>query len=308
MRKKAFWGKCLALFVLAVSIGVLSGKDRQEMPAATESSIPDAQQAGQAVSQDTLFTVHCLDVGQASATLIVSDGHAMMVDAGSREDGKKIVEYLGEQGIAALDYLLLTHPHADHVGGAGAVIRGVGVDRVMMPDISLEECPTASYADALAAIEEKEPIVDYPEAGEIYELGAVTFRVICPAPDWQTDAENLNESSIGILLTCGDNRVIVYGDGEENCEKYMAADEALTADVLIVGHHGSSTSSGEAFLDAVAPKWAVISCGADNDYGYPHREVLGRLEARNVEVFRTDVDGTILFFGNGKKITFMMKK
>lgn len=303
-------GKGLALLLLAASIVWLTGRDggwpegwqAEQTETACQSLSDDSATVG-----DTLFTVHCLDVGQGSATLIVSDGHAMLVDAGKRDDAKKILAYIKEQGITCLDYLLLTHPHADHTGSAAAVIRETGAERVLLPDISLEECPTATYADVLAAIEEKQPVVDNPRAGDSYELGAVTFQIICPSPDWQTDVENLNESSIGILLTCKDNRVIVYGDGEENCESYMLANGNLAADVLIVGHHGSSTSSSEAFLDAVSPRQAVISCGADNDYGYPHKEVLERLSARGVEIFRTDMTGTVVFWGNGKNITFMMK-
>ncbi|MGN1147575.1 MAG: ComEC/Rec2 family competence protein [Lachnospiraceae bacterium] len=320
------WGKVLALVILGVLAIWLSGKDNihsdslsklfggnnlsgEERTAdvAEDGATTDGEAYSDGSTEERLLTVHCLDVGQASATLIVSGEHAMLVDTGNRDDRKFILDYLQEQGISALDYLLLTHPHEDHIGSAPTVIREISVDRVLMPDISIDECETAIYADTLAAIEERQPLVDYPKAGEEYVLGNAVFRVICPSPDWQTDAENLNESSIGILLVNGENRILLYGDGESNSEAYMVANEDVDADVLIVGHHGSNTSSSEDFLQAVSPRWAIISCDEDNDYGYPHREVLARLQAENAEVFRTDMQGTIVFEGNGKNITFLMK-
>lgn len=326
MRPRSCVGKVSALMIVALLAIWLSGKESihsgslsklfgEDKLSGTEQTA-DAADDGATIAGETYadgrteasrIIVHCLDVGQASATLIVSGEHAMLVDTGNRDDRKFILDYLQEQGISSLDYLLLTHPHEDHIGSAPAVIREVSVDRVLMPDISIDKCETAIYADTLAAIEEKQPLVDYPEAGAEYLLGNAVFRVICPSPDWQTDVENLNESSIGILIMNGENRILVYGDGESNSEAYMVANMDVDADVLIVGHHGSNTGSSEDFLQAVSPQWAIISCGKDNDYGYPHREVLTRLQAENTEVFRTDEQGTIVFEGNGKNITFLMK-
>ncbi len=252
-----------------------------------------------------LLSIHCLDVGQASATLVVSGEHAMLVDAGNRDDRAMLVTYLQEQGISELDYLLLTHPHEDHIGSASEVIREIGVDRVIMPDITIDECETAVYADLQASIEEKQPILDFPHAGDVYKLGEASFTIIAPSPNWETDTVNFNESSIGILITNGENRIVIYGDGEKNCENYMLENFNVKADLLIVGHHGSSTSSSEVFLEEVLPDWAVISCGVDNKYGFPHEEVLERLSNLDSEVFRTDILGTIIFTGDGKKI---MKK
>ena len=252
-----------------------------------------------------ILTIHCLDVGQASATLLVSGEHAMLVDAGNRDDRAMLVTYLQEQGISELDYLLLTHPHEDHIGSASEVIREIGVDRVIMPDITIDECETAVYADLQASIEEKQPILDTPHTGDVYSLGEASFTIIGPSPNWVTDTDNFNESSIGILITNGENRIVIYGDGEKNCENYMVENFNVNADLLIVGHHGSSTSSSEAFLEEVSPDWAVISCGVDNKYGFPHEEVLNRLSNLDSEVFRTDILGTIIFTGDGKKI---MKK
>lgn len=286
--KRKRFGPIIAIILLVAAILV------QGRQAAKVSDVPN----------DTLFTVHCLDVGQASATLIVSGNHAMMIDAGNRDDAKLITDYLDKQGIASLDYLLLTHPHEDHIGSGAALLREIDVEQVIMPDISLDMCQTATYADLLAAIDEKEPLVEHPKTGDVYTMGDISFTIVAPAPEWQTDVEHLNESSLGVLLTGGDNRVLVYGDGEWNCEQYMVANHDIKADVLIVGHHGSNSSSSGVFLEEVSPTYAVISCGADNDYGYPHKEVLQRLEQEKAEIYRTDLSGHILFSGNGKNILF----
>lgn len=298
--KRSGLGAVLAIFLLALAILWQDGRVVEWFKGLA--SKPDIS-----AEQESLFTVHCLDVGQASATLIVSGEHAMMIDAGNRDDASLIKQYLEEKGISKLDYLLFTHPHEDHIGSGAMLLREMTVERVIMPDISIDLCETATYADLLAAIEEKEPIVDYPKAGEVYVLGEMSFKIVAPSPDWQNDIEDLNESSLGVLLIGGENRVLVYGDGEWNCEQYMASQHDIETDVLIVGHHGSNSSSNRLFLEAVSPSYAVISCGKDNDYGYPHKEVLRRLEENDIEIYRTDMQGNILFSGNGKNITFLMK-
>lgn len=296
-------GSCLGTVLAIVVIAVLAVWVLRTLQ--TESSPFDK---GADDTQDTLLTVHCLDVGQAGATLFISDGHAMLVDAGERKDREMLLEYLEEQGVSTLDYLLLTHPHADHIGSAAKIIREVPVDRVLMPDIGIDDCETAVYADVLAAIDEKEPLVDYPKAGDMYELGNASFRIVCPSPLWRTDKDNLNESSLGILVSCKDSRILVYGDGEKACEAYMTETEDISAEVLLVGHHGSQTSSDMDFLHAVSPAFAVISCGRDNEYGLPHKETLARLNAVNAQIYRTDRDGTVIFETNGKNITFYDEK
>lgn len=304
--KRKRFGPIIAIIILVAAVLLQDGR----LPEWIQNKINiTGYQGGQAtevsgVQSDNLFTVHCLNVGQASAILIVSGNHAMMIDAGNRDDAKMITTYLAEQGITALDYLLLTHPHEDHIGSGATLLREVEVERVIMPDIPLDMCQTATYADLLDAIEEKESLVDYPKAGDTYMLGDIAFTIVAPSPEWQADAENLNESSLGVLITGGDNRVLVYGDGEWNCEQYMIANQDIKADVLIVGHHGSNSSSSGVFLEEVSPTYAVISCGKDNDYGYPHREVLQRLEHEKAEIYRTDLSGHILFSGNGKNILF----
>lgn len=254
--------------------------------------------------QDAVWEVHCIDVGQASATLVIAGDYTMLADAGNRDDAGLILEYLAEQGVTELDYLVLTHPHEDHIGSAANILREIPVNRVLMPDISIDMCETVCYADLLAALEEKEPLIDYPKAGDNYEMGILSFKVVCPSPEWVTDAEDINESSLGIRISDGKRHILLYGDGKQYCENYMTEYQEIEADILIVGHHGSTYSSSEAFLEAVKPQYAVISCGKDNDYGFPHPSVLRRLEAIGANILRTDEMGTIVFSFDGKNLTF----
>lgn len=248
------------------------------------------------------ISVHFLDVGQASAALVVTDGHAMLIDTGNRDDAAYILGYLEELQIERLDYLILTHPHEDHIGSAAQILYEMDVDRVLLPDISIDDCETVIYAKVLAAIEEKDPIVDHPRAGDEYMLGEAGVSIVSPSPEWSTDRQNLNESSLGVLIRYGEKSFLVYGDGEKNCEAYMAEQERIQADVLAVAHHGSSTSNSREILEKIRPSYAVISCGADNKYGFPHEEVLTGLEGTGAVIYRTDTQGTVIISSDGLTI------
>lgn len=284
-------------------------KDVTDGNADLETTVSDNFISDDVLSDDTfmeepVWEVHCIDVGQASATLIISGEYVMLADTGNKEDANLILNYLAEQEVTELDYLLLTHPHEDHIGAAARILREIPVDRVLMPEIGIDMCETVCYAELLSAIEEKEPITDYPKAGDVYSLGEMSFTVVCPNPEWQPVKEDINESSLGVHISDGERSILLYGDGKQYCEAYMTEQQEIAADILIVGHHGSSYSSSAAFLEAVNPKYAVISCGKDNDYGFPHGAVLDRLAVVGAEVFRTDELGTIVFLCDGKNITF----
>lgn len=280
------------------NLGLLFSRDTEQKEVSKDVS------AGDAVIEEPIWEVHCIDVGQASATLIISGEYAMLADTGNKDDADLVLNYLAKQGVTGLDYLLLTHPHEDHIGAAAKILREIPVDRVLMPDISIDMCETVCYAELLSAIEEKEPLTDYPKAGDTYPLGNMSFTMVCPDPAWQPIEEDINESSLGVHISDGEFSILLYGDGKQYCETYMTEQQEITADILIVGHHGSSYSSSASFLEAVHPKYAVISCGKDNDYGFPHRAVLDRLTDVGAEVFRTDELGNIVFLCDGKNIIF----
>lgn len=248
---------------------------------------------------DSRMEVHFIDVGQGDATLISCDGYDMLIDAGNNDKGTEVWSYLKQQGVERLDYVIGTHPDADHIGGLDVILYKFDCDTVIMPE---GENDTRTYEDVVQVLEEKEYPVTYPVVGETYSLGGASFTVIAPNKDYGTDR---NDSSVGILVEHGENRFLLTGDAEETAEEDILENGIdISADVYKAGHHGSKTASTEAFLEAVNPEYAVISCGEGNSYGHPHAEVLNRFRSMGIDVFRTDEQGTIVAVSDGKEITW----
>ena len=232
--------------------------------------------------------IHFIDVGQGDSILIQQKDHSMLVDAGENDQGEVVVSYLKEQGVTRLDYVIGTHPHSDHIGGLDDVIRAFETGRVFLPPATHT---TATFEDVLDAVQEKNLTLTQPKPGDSYALGDAAFTILAPQADYGDD---LNNWSVGIRLACAEGALVACGDAEAQAEEDIAASGLpLSADVLKVGHHGSSTSTSNAFLQAVSPAWAVISCGEGNSYGHPHEETLKKLEDAGVSVLRTDLLGDI---------------
>lgn len=242
--------------------------------------------------------VHFLDVGQADCILIACDGQYMLVDAGKNEDGARIVDYLKEQGVKRLDYVIGTHPHEDHIGSLDTIIEEFEIGTLLMPEVVHT---TRTFEDVITAVERKNLAITPPRQGDTYTIGSGEFTILAPAK--KDYGSELNNWSIGIRLIHGRNSIIMCGDAEEEAEKDICESGLeLSADVLKLGHHGSSTSTSDRFLKAVNPQYAVISCGKGNDYGHPHKETLDKLSASHIKTFRTDKQGTILLISDGKEI------
>lgn len=246
--------------------------------------------------------VHFIDVGQSDATLIKNGDYAMLIDAGDNSMGTTVQNYLQKQGIERLEYLVLTHTDADHIGGADVVITKFDIGSVFMGDYPKDN---ATYRDVLEALEYKELTWTTPQVAETYALGDASFTVIAPNGEYDSP----NNTSIGLILEKGNVRFAFTGDAETDAETDILHNGMdLSADVYKVGHHGSSSSSSEALLDAMMPDYAVISCGRDNSYGYPHREVRAALQERGIVVFRTDEQGSIVAVCDGEQILWSTEK
>ncbi len=245
--------------------------------------------------------VHFLDVGQGDATLIMTEGHSMLIDAGNNSKGTAVWSYLKNQGIENLDYVIGTHPDADHAGGLDVILYKFDCGRVLLPDLRKD---TKTWEDVENTIKAKNYQAQAPRPGDSYQLGDAKFTVLAP----QDKAyEGSNDYSIALRLDYGSNRFLFVGDAEEESENEMLErEEFLSADVYKVSHHGSRTGTSEEFLKAVSPEYAVISCGEDNAYGHPHAEVLNLLRSKGIKVFRTDEQGTIVATSDGEKITWNM--
>lgn len=245
--------------------------------------------------------VHFLDVGQGDCTIIKSGEHTMLIDAGNNNKGTEVQEYLQSKGIDKLDYIVGTHPDADHIGGLDIVMKRIENEEILLPDVKKD---TRTYEEVIEVANMKNNNIHHPEPGEQYALGEATFTIIAPNG---AGYESVNDNSIGILLEHGENRFLFVGDAEETSEEEMLENEIdLQADVYKVSHHGSRTATTEEFLEAVDPEYAVISSGEGNSYGHPHAEVLNRLRMEGVKTFRTDEQGTIVAISDGKEIRFNM--
>lgn len=264
-------------------------------PTATPTPTPEPTPAA------TTMKVHFLDVGQADSIFIDTPSADMLIDAGKNGDGQNVVAYLRDQGVTKLDYVIGTHPHEDHIGGLDDVIRSFDVENVILPE---KTHTSQTYMDVLAAIQEKGLEITVGHSGDNYKLGDIDFTLLSPKAGVDY-GDNLNEWSIGTKIVNGDNSFIFTGDSEEKSEgDIVSSGIDLHADVMKAGHHGSKTSNSEALLNAISPKFAVISCGKNNQYGHPDAETLQRFQNHGIQVFRTDEQGTVIATSDGTNITW----
>ena len=248
------------------------------------------------------ISVHFIDVGQADSILIKTGTASMLIDGGNVGDGSKVVSYLGAHGIKKVDYLIGTHPHEDHIGGLDDVVKSFEIGKVLMPNVTSN---TRTYEYFLNALKQKGLKVTTAKAGQKWNLDNQTkCEILSPISD---EYYELNDYSAVIKLTFGNNTFLFTGDAGNPVEQQILSKGSdLKADVLKVAHHGSRHSTSYGFLKAVSPKYAVISLGKDNDYGFPHEETLRRLEG--ITTFRTDTHGTVVFTSDGNTISVKKEK
>lgn len=243
-----------------------------------------------ALTQDT--AVHFIDVGQGDATLLLSGGQAVLIDAGTAQSGAAVVHYLEELGVTRLYAAVATHPHADHIGGMAQVIDAFPIEHFYM---GREMQTTSAYSNLLDALEEQgvQPTIPTPGEELVFDSGA-SLTFLGPADD--VPDGNLNDRSLITLFQADTQEVLFMGDAEAAAEQSLLAHyPALRCDVLKVGHHGAATSSSVSFLQTVQPSVAVISCGVDNDFGHPDPQTLQNLSLAGVDDVRITAEcGTVI--------------
>ncbi|GIO65324.1 ComEC/Rec2 family competence protein [Paenibacillus sp. JTLBN-2024] len=242
--------------------------------------------------------VYFLDVGQGASQLLVTpSGKTMLIDAGNNDKEQVMLDYMKQYHISKLDVVIGTHPDADHIGGLDKVIDQIPVETIYMPKV---QSNTKTFESVLKSIKNKGLKVKTAKAGLSWDLDdEVHVDMLAPTRSY----DDSNNMSAVVKVTYGQTSFLLTGDAESASEKDMIASGAdLQADVLLVGHHGSNSSTTLSFLKKVNPKYAVIQVGKGNTYGHPKSAILSRLQKQGVEVFRNDRQGTVEVDSDGSSI------
>lgn len=244
------------------------------------------------------LNVHFIDVGQADSILVQQGNSNMLIDAGSNGDAQVIKNYLDSQGVKALDVVVGTHVHEDHIGSMDYIINSFQVGKVYFPK---QTSTTNTFKDFVSAVKNKGLKLTAPTVGSTFKIGDATVTILAPNG---TEYEDANDYSIVVKVIFGNISFLLTGDAEAVSESEMLSKGLdLSATVLKVGHHGSKSSTGQSFLDKVNPKYAVISVGK-NSYGHPTQDTMNRLKAKGIPVYRTDENGTVVATSNGNEVKF----
>ncbi len=246
-----------------------------------------------------LVEIHFIDVGQGDAILVRTAAGDVLIDAGDNSAEEELKRYLDDCRVDDLEYAVFTHPDADHIGGADVVLNHYDVERVIRPDHDVETKVYLTMVDLIKA-EGAEDI--RAEVGGTFMVGEVKFTMLAPIGDIYSSR---NDYSVVLRMDYGDTSVLFTGDAELKSEDEMLARYGakagglLDCDIIKVGHHGSDSSSGEGFLKAVTPDFAIISCGENNRYNHPDPEILERYRDMKIPVLCTDEEGDIVFVTTG---------
>ncbi len=265
--------------------------DWEDLEEAENTEVYEDNAASADASEDVSLTM--LDVGQGLSVLLESDGHYMIYDGGNRKHSSYVVAYLKQHDVTELDYLFASHYDEDHIAGLVGVLNTAEIDEAVIPDY---ETDSAIYQSFMTATENAESVT-FAEAGQTYDLGDAQIDVLYACDGSEEDE---NDKSTVIKVSCGDFSCVLTGDAESETETKLVQEGVnLDCTVYVVGHHGSSSSSTTAFVQAMSPELALISVGADNSYGHPTDKTLSTLNASGASIYRTDTHGVITVNYNG---------
>lgn len=251
------------------------------------------------------LSVHILNVGKADAIYIKSNENNLLIDSGDTDTKEQVVQYLKNNNVKKLDLIIATHPHKDHIAGMPNVINTFSIDKFIMPDLSEDIVPTSkTYTSMLKSLNDNNVPVEKPIPGDTFDIGDLNIEILGPVNKY----ENLNDNSVVAKITYKNTSFLFTGDAEKDSEAdLISSGTNLKSTVLKVGHHGSKTSSTQKFLSATSPKYAVISVGPDSN-NLPKESTIERLKKNNIETYRTDKNGTVVFVSDGDNIDVFTEK
>lgn len=282
--------------VILINIFVLAILDKTEMFTYQDLMIKLRLMDDSSIDADV--SVHFIDVGQGDSILIKSKDKNVLIDAGERNKGEEVALYLKENKVEKLDYIIATHPHSDHIGGLPYIIENFQVSEVIVPEIIDEKVPTTQiYYEFLESVSKKGLLLTPARVGDKYDLGSSYFEILSPKGN---DYDDLNDYSVVINLNHKNNNFLLCGDAETKVEKEMLNDKLLRdVDVLKAGHHGSSSSSSNDFLEKIMPEYFAVMCGEGNSYNHPSEKTIEKFASYSKNIYRTDINGNIMFLSNG---------
>jgi beta-lactamase superfamily II metal-dependent hydrolase len=255
------------------------------------------------LSSSQNMEIHVIDVGQGDAILIEYDDTAMLIDAGDAKYGSTVTDYLQNEGIDDLDYVIGTHPHVDHIGGFKTILTTYPID--MYIDNG-ESYSSKTYSTVMSMVNSQNINYDIANEGDIYTLSPdISVQVLSSG-----DTDDTNEASVVLKATYNDVDILLMGDAGKDTELELLSENPTTLqniEIIKIGHHGSYSASSESFLEYTDPETAIISVGKNNNYGHPHDITLNTLQNLGILTYRTDQNGTITISTNGSTYNIITK-
>ena len=299
---RKYWLALVSVVLMMVALSACGANSGESVSPSLDLDIQirEAEEAESNFAE--LLSIHFIDVGEGDSILVVQGYYAMLVDGGAPEMGASVVAYLRNHGINELDYVVATHPFADHIGGLSNVLRSINTQNILLPMIYHD---TPAYNTFLVAAEDSGADVEVPFAGHTFSLGDATVAVLSPSPtdEW----ENRANYSIVMRVEFGSTSFLLMGDAMREVEaSLLDSTMQLSSDVLKVARHGASSATTSAFLDAVNPSIAVISAGNNNSF--LSQDVLRRLGDASVHIFRTDQNGSIIITSDGTTLSVVIEQ
>jgi len=274
----------------------ISDESSAELHSSPESSSEESLNSDEVIQGKSRLVVHYFDVGQGDSIFIeLPDGRCMLIDASISQYEQTIEQNIHDLGYGKIDFVVATHPHADHIGGMAHILSSFEIGCIYMPNVS---AGTKTYTDMVETILDRQIKAIVAEAG-VAVLSEKDLKAVFLAP-YEIDKDDQNKNSAVLYLSYGESSFLFMGDADVEIEEQIGK---VDCDVLKVGHHGSRTASDEGFLRQASPDYAIISCGEGNSYGHPHKETLERLENCGAEILRTDLLGDIIISSDGTLIT-----
>ena len=275
----------LIAVIIAVIIAAITMFSQSDLLADEPKNSPDS-----IPENELIMTSYFIDVSQGDCSLFVSGDETMLIDSGEYEYSDAILSFMEEKGISEIDYLVATHAHTDHMGAMKQIIENIDIENVILSQASDSAIGKRQYGEFLEAVDNSGAEVIVAEPDYTFSLGNAECRILAPFEVSQEE----NDNSVVMQITAGKTSFLMTGDIEKAVEKQILTNYPdLETTILKAAHHGSKTSSHDDFINTINAKVGIISVGANNSYNHPSAEVIESLRNSGMDLYRTDLNGTV---------------